>query len=128
MQAGMGGGAPDSMKIWQYSMGWNQSFDFCKSFTAGASLQGCIGLPNGQTQSSLEVCISSVECFSDRCCPGWVPVSSPGAKGSAGRDRGQQLCDLRWCELRPRIVSVVRTSGDAGCLMIPFLSLKLLVW
>jgi len=53
MQAGMGGAA-DSMKIWQYSMGWNQSFDFCKAFTAGASVQGCINLPNGQTQSSLE--------------------------------------------------------------------------
>jgi len=53
MQAGMGG-AVESMKIWQYSMGWNQSFNFCKAFTAGASVQGCINLPNGQSQSSLE--------------------------------------------------------------------------
>merc|ERR1712153_157078 len=42
---------------------------------------------------------------------GWVPVSSRDTKDSAGRDRGQQLCDLRWCDLRARIVSVVRTSG-----------------
>jgi len=43
-----------SMKIWQYSMSWNQGFGFCKALTAGASLGGCIGLPGGQTQSQLE--------------------------------------------------------------------------
>jgi hypothetical protein len=53
MQSGMGG-AVQNINIWQYSMGWNQSFDFCKALTAGASVQGCMGLPGGQTQSAME--------------------------------------------------------------------------
>lgn len=43
-----------SMKFWQYMMGYNQGFSWAPKWTVGASVQGCIGLPNGQTQSGLE--------------------------------------------------------------------------
>jgi len=53
-QAMPGGyGAAADLKIWQYMMGYNQGFGFSPNLSAGASVQGCINLPQG-FQSTVE--------------------------------------------------------------------------
>eukprot|EP00656_Telonema_subtile_P053332 TRINITY_DN769_c0_g1_i1.p1 TRINITY_DN769_c0_g1~~TRINITY_DN769_c0_g1_i1.p1 ORF type:complete len:201 (-),score=44.94 TRINITY_DN769_c0_g1_i1:133-735(-) len=52
MPAGMGQAA-GQLKIWQYSMGYNQGFAFSPNFSVGASVNGYIDHPGG-THSALE--------------------------------------------------------------------------